>query len=78
MPKLSPVKPKKLIRQFLKAGFYIDHQTGSHVHLRHEYKKHLRLNIPRHDRFALPPSLLNRIRKQAELTREEFFNLIKK
>lgn len=77
MTKLSPLKARRIIRLFLKVGFYIHHQTGSHVQLRHLQKTHLRLTIPRHDKFDLPSSVIINILKQAEITREEFIKLLK-
>ena len=35
MPKLPRISAKKVLRALLRAGFYIHHQTGSHVNLRH-------------------------------------------
>ena len=35
MPKLPRVTAKRVLRALLKEGFYIHHQTGSHVNLRH-------------------------------------------
>jgi len=72
MSKLLAMKPRKLIRIFIRVGFYVHHQTGSHVQLRHEIKLHLRLTIPCHSRFDLPSSIIASILKQAELSREEF------
>ena len=31
MPRLPTVKPRQVIRALERAGFQIDHQTGSHV-----------------------------------------------
>jgi len=78
MPKLSPLKAKEIIKIFLKIGFYKHHQTGSHIQLRHEQKLHLRVTIPRHDKFELPASVVGSILKQAELNKETFIELIKK
>ena len=71
MPKISPIKAKKLIKIFLKLDFFVHHQTGSHIQLRHNTKIHLRVTIPRHDRFELPPSVLLSILNQAEITKDE-------
>ena len=71
MPKIPPIKAKKLIKIFLKLNFFIHHQTGSHIQLRHNTKANLRVTIPRHDRFELPPSVLLSILKQSEITKDE-------
>jgi len=71
-PRLPILKPKEVLRALLKAGFEIHHQSGSHVQLRHAAKPHLRVTIPRHDRFDLPTPVLKSILRQAELTVEQF------
>ena len=78
MPKIPPTKTKRVINALLKAGFYIHHQTGSHVQLRHETKPSLRVTVPRHDRFDLPPFVINSILKQANLLRNDFLKFLKK
>lgn len=75
-PRLPVLKPKEVLRALLKAGFEIHHQTGSHAQLRHLHKPHLRVTVPRHDRFDLPPHVLKSILRQAELTLEEFLEYI--
>lgn len=77
MPKIPPLKAKRIIKIFLKEGFYIHHQSGSHVHLRHLCKLHLRVTIPRHDKFEMSPFVVNSILNQAEITKEEFLKLLK-
>lgn len=47
------------------------HQTGSHIQLRHQKKTHLRVTVPFHSNFDLPPSLISSILKQAEISRKE-------
>ena len=74
--KIPPLKAKLLIKIFLKIDFYVHHHTGSHVQLRHYQKKHLRVTIPRHERFDSPPFVINSILKQAELSRGEFLGLL--
>ena len=76
MPKIPPIKAKKLIKIFIKLGFFIHHQTGSHAQLRHDTKTHLRVTIPRHDRFELPLSVLLSILNQAEITKEELIKYL--
>jgi predicted RNA binding protein YcfA (HicA-like mRNA interferase family) len=75
-PRLPVLKPKEVVRALLKAGFEIHHQTGSHVQFRHVHKAHLRVTVPRHDRFDLPLHVLKSILRQAELTLEEFLEYI--
>jgi predicted RNA binding protein YcfA (HicA-like mRNA interferase family) len=75
MPKLPRANSKKVLAALERAGFYIHHQTGSHVNLRHPIKHHLHVVIPRHNR-DLSPKTLKSIIVQAELTTEEFVNLL--
>jgi len=44
--------------------------------LRHPSKPHLRVTIPRHDRFDLPQSILKSILRQAEMTLEDFLRYL--
>ena len=73
---LPLLKPRIILRALLRAGFYIHHQSGSHAQLRHSIKAHLRVTVPRHDRFDLPRPVLRSILQQAELTVEEFLKLV--
>jgi len=76
--KLPALKPKEVINVLLRAGFYIYHQKGSHIQLRHHSKIHLRVTISYHTRFDLPPSIIHSILKQTEISKEEFLKLLKK
>ena len=76
MSKLPALKPKAVLKALARAGFYICHQKGSHVQLRHSIKVHLRVTIPYHSNFDLPAPLVASIIKQTELTREDFLALL--
>lgn len=69
---LPSLSAKKMVTALLRAGFYIYHQKGSHIQLRHHTKQHLRVTVPYRTRFDLPPSVVLSILIQAELSREEF------
>lgn len=71
-PRLPVLKPREVLRALQRAGFEVHHQSGSHVQLRLPEKPHLRVTIPRHDRFDLPIPVLKSILRQAEVTVEEF------
>jgi len=71
--KLPVLKPKRVILMFQKAGFYIDHQTGSHVALLN--KNGRRITVSRHNK-DLKKGTLKSIIKQSGLTIEEFKKLI--
>jgi predicted RNA binding protein YcfA (HicA-like mRNA interferase family) len=73
---LPLLKPRLNLRALLRAGFYVNHQSGSHAQLRHLIKTHLRVTVPRHDRFDIPRPVLRSILRQAELSVEEFLELL--
>ena len=73
---LPLLKPRLILRALMRAGFYVNHQSGSHAQLRHPIKSHLRVTVPRHDRFDIPRPVLRSILRQAELSVEEFLELL--
>ncbi len=75
MSKLHSLKARQVIKALLRAEFFIHHQKGSHVHLRHQTKSHLRVTVPYHAKFDLPASVVKSIINQAEVTVDEFLNL---
>ena len=72
MPRLPTVKSRQVIQR---AGFEIDHQTGSHVVLRRA-SDGCRVVVPWHSR-DLGRGLTLRIVKGAGLTRDKFVELLK-
>lgn len=75
MPKLPrQISGQTLVKAFCKAGYSIDHQTGSHIILWQEKAPYRRLTIPNHQEIA--PGTLRAILRQAGLSREEFFALL--
>jgi predicted RNA binding protein YcfA (HicA-like mRNA interferase family) len=73
--KLPILSGKDAVKAFSKAGYILDHQTGSHMILRHKDPPHRRLTIPNHAEIS--KGTLRAIITQAGLTREEFFKLLK-
>lgn len=73
MPKLPIISGIELVKVLVKIGYEKDHQTGSHIILRHKDLPHRRLTIPNHDEIS--KGTLRAIIRQAGLSREEFFNL---
>ncbi|MDO8684292.1 MAG: type II toxin-antitoxin system HicA family toxin [Armatimonadota bacterium] len=66
------MRPKQVIILLEKAGYSIDHQTGSHVIM---YKPgHLPVTVPRHNR-DLKKGTLHQILRNAGLSVDEFLNL---
>ena len=70
-PKLANLKPRLVIRALQKQ------KTGAHVHLKHPTKPG-RVTIPNHQRFDLPKPIVRSIIRQAGLSTQEFFDLLKK
>lgn len=74
MPKLPIISGIKVVKIFVKIGYEIDHQTGSHIILRHKEEPHRRLTIPNHKDIA--KGTLRAIIRQAGLTVEGFIELL--
>lgn len=75
MDSLPVLKPRVVVNALLRGGFYIHHQTGSHVRLIHETRPDLRVTVPIHSK-DMPKGTLRRIIRQADLTVEEFLQLL--
>lgn len=73
--RLVPIAAYKLIKILEKAGFERIRQTGGHIILKHPDGR--TTVIPVHSIREIGPNLLNQILKQAKITREEFFRIIK-
>lgn len=74
MPKLPVVSGTKVVKALASIGYEVDHQTGSHMILRHKEEPHRRLTVPNHDEIA--KGTLLAIIRQSGLTREEFIDLL--
>ena len=74
-PQLPILKPSNVINALCRAGYYIHHQTGSHIQLKHCQKTWLRVTIPFHHGDLSKPVIRSIIR-QAELTVQEFLDLL--
>lgn len=74
MSKLPQITPKKLIRFFLKKGFSISRQTGSHARLIHTDGQ--KITIAVHNK-PIAPGTLQAILKQAGLTRDKLLKEFK-
>ena len=73
MARLPMVTSRQMVAALEKAGFVIDHQTGSHITLWRESDDQ-RVVVPFHNR-DLGRGLTLRIIKSAGLTRDEFVKL---
>jgi len=75
LPKISPVNPQKLIKILQTAGFNLIRQKGSHIIMIDDKKT--RIVIPIHPGKDVKPGLIRAIIKEAGLSREDFFKLLK-
>ena len=69
MPKLPVLTPKKLIKILEKAGFKLDHKTGSHF-IFYDSKTKRRAVVPFHTK-DLPKGTIISILKQSGITKDE-------
>ena len=73
---LSNISGKDAVKVFMKIGYYLDHQEGSHMILYNNQPGYPPLSIPNHKELA--PGLLVAQIKRAKLTVNEFNQLRKK
>lgn len=75
MPSLHQVKAKEVVKAALKLGFTFRSQKGSHAVYTHPDGR--KTTIPIHPSQTLGIGLLTKIiKKDLEITPDEFFNLI--
>lgn len=74
MPKLPIVMPNKVVKALKRGGFVEARQTGSHLILWHPQTKRT-ISVPIHAK-TLKKGLLSGIIKEANLTLEEFLELL--
>jgi predicted RNA binding protein YcfA (HicA-like mRNA interferase family) len=72
MPKLPAVKSSEMIRLLERLGFVRVRQRGSHLRMR---RGNLPVTVPIHP-GDLPPTVVRSILRQAQLSEEEFLNLL--
>jgi predicted RNA binding protein YcfA (HicA-like mRNA interferase family) len=63
---------QEAVTAFSKVGYQIDHQTGSHIILRHPNRR--RLTVP--DHRVLAKGTLRSLIREAGLTKDEFIDLL--
>ena len=71
---LPVVSGSDLIKVFIKTGYYVRAQQGSHVHLRHPTRPPL--TIPNHKEISR--GTLRAVIRQAGLSVDDFVELLKK
>lgn len=74
MPRLPVVSGSEVVKALTKIGFFVDHQTGSHVIIRREGEKARTITVPQHR--ELKKGTLGAIIRQSGLTVKEFEDLL--
>jgi predicted RNA binding protein YcfA (HicA-like mRNA interferase family) len=70
------VSGREVIKVLQKIGYRIVHRKGSHVRLRDDANpRHLPVTVPDHKRIK--PGLLRQILRNADLTVDEFLQLLR-
>ena len=72
MSRLPVCSGSDAIKAFAKIGYSVDHQTGSHIILRHSSGR--RLTVPNHRELA--KGTLRALIREAGLTKEQFVELL--
>jgi predicted RNA binding protein YcfA (HicA-like mRNA interferase family) len=72
MSRLPVCSGQDAVRAFQRLGWQVDHQTGSHIILRHPQMR--RLTVPNHRELA--KGTLRALIREAGLTKEEFVSLL--
>jgi predicted RNA binding protein YcfA (HicA-like mRNA interferase family) len=72
--RLPVVSGLDAVRAFAGVGYQLDHQTGSHLILRHRAQPHRRLTVPNHKELA--KGTLRRLIRDAGLTVDQFCELL--
>ncbi|HEY4493027.1 MAG TPA: type II toxin-antitoxin system HicA family toxin [Candidatus Paceibacterota bacterium] len=72
MPRLPRIGSRQILSALFRDGFFIHHQVGSHINLRHSQKTHLHVVVPA-SRKVLVPKTLKTILSQSELTVDNLF-----
>ena len=75
MKRVPVLRAREVVAALRKAGFEVDHQTGSHARLRSQATPAVFVTVPIHS-GDLPRATLRRILAQARLSVEEFLALV--
>ena len=74
MAKLPVVSGQEVVKALRRKGYELDHQTGSHLILRHGGPPHRRVTVPNHKELA--KGTLRAILREVGLTVPEFIRLL--
>lgn len=69
---MPSITPKNLLKFLKKKGFYIHHQVGSHIVLKHDEDITKRVTLPMHNK-DIKQGTLSSILKQAGIDKKELF-----
>ena len=72
--RLPPMKAREVIGVLRRAGWHIDHTTGSHYIMRHQDKPGA-VPVPYHGNADIKIGVLRSIIRQAGMSVEEFLSL---
>jgi predicted RNA binding protein YcfA (HicA-like mRNA interferase family) len=72
MSRLPVCSGAEVVKAFRKVGYEVDHQTGSHIILRHSSGR--RLSVPNHR--ELGKGTLRALIREAGLSKEQFADLL--
>ena len=72
MSRLPVCSGADAVKAFRQLGYEVDHQTGSHIILRHSSQR--RLTVPNHRELA--KGTLRALIREAGLTKEQFSDLL--
>jgi predicted RNA binding protein YcfA (HicA-like mRNA interferase family) len=75
MGSLPVVRPREVVAALHRAGFFVHHQTGSHLVLKNAAVPPRRVTVPMHAR-DVRPGTLRAILREAGLTADEFVALL--
>jgi predicted RNA binding protein YcfA (HicA-like mRNA interferase family) len=73
---LPSVSAARLIRALQRAGFFVQHVTGSHYVLKHPDRPTVRIVVPHHGSADVKRGILRSILRQAGLTADELVRLL--
>ena len=69
---MPSINSKNLLKFLKKRGFFIHHQVGSHIVLKHEKDDSIRVTLPMHNK-DIKQGTLSSILKQARIDKKELF-----
>jgi predicted RNA binding protein YcfA (HicA-like mRNA interferase family) len=75
-PRLPRVTGAETLRALRRAGWYVDHQKGSHVYLRHADRPGMRVTVAAHTGEMIAPKTLQSILEQAGLSADDLRRLL--